>query len=123
MPRPRNDEPQTGETHTTGGELAPSGWTKVEAPPPASSDVLRTTPDERAEAAVLREAESVATAVAATIAETPVTPPPPAKAPPPLEKPLPDWVPASGCLTIVGASDLARNLGVVDELDDAGVRP
>lgn len=55
----------------------------------------------------------------------PVAPPPSTAAPPtaeprpaarvenaPLEGPVPSWVPDAGRLTIVGAPDLARNLGI-----------
>jgi hypothetical protein len=114
------DESQTSETHTTGGELTAPGWTKVTPRPLDAADALRPTPEERAEDATelpLLAAEPEPTSTEAASADSPTTTPTPLA-----EPPLPDWVPTSGRLTIVGASDLARNLGMVDEVDDAGPR-
>jgi len=116
----RHDDTQTSETHTTGGEM--TGWTKVTVAPPTGNDAVRPTPEERAaDATELSEPEELAAPAEETTAEE--TTAEETTAVKSLEKPLPDWVPESGRLTIVGASDLARNLGIVDELDDAGAGP
>jgi hypothetical protein len=114
--RSPRDDSQASETHTTGGELTAPGWTKVTPRPLGGTDVLRPAPEERAADAT--ELPQLAPGPEPTSTEEPTAAAPTATPTPLAEPPLPDWVPTSGRLTIVGASDLARNLGMVDELDD-----
>ena len=110
MPRSRHDDSHASTTQTTGADLTLPGWTKVTIPPlpPLSNDLLRPTPEERAADAT--ELPGVQTTAEVTIEAAPMSTPL-------AEPPLPDWVPVSGRLTIVGAADLARNLGEIDEPD------
>ena len=91
------------------------GWTKVTIPPlpPLSNDLLRPTREERT--ADVTELPGVQITAEVTIEAAPMSTPL-------AEPPLPDWVPVAGRLTVVGAADLARNLGEIDEPDapDAG---
>lgn len=115
MPRSRHDDSHASETQTTAAELTLPGWTRVTIPPlpPLSNDLLRPTREERT--VDVTELPSVQIAAEVTIEAAPI-------ATPLAEPSLPDWVPVSGRLTVVGAADLARNLGEIDEPDapDAG---
>jgi hypothetical protein len=106
-PPSRHEDTFASETRTTAAEIPV--WTKIVAPLPPATDVVRPTREERAADAFELPTPQAAAAPSPTLAR------PQAAA---AARPLPDWVPASGCLTIVGASDLARNLGMLDELDE-----
>ena len=113
MPRSRHDDSHASATQMTGAELTMPGWTKVTIPPlpPLSNDLLRPTSEERAADAA--ELPCVQVAAEVTIEAAPMSTPL-------AEPPLPDWVPVSGRLTIVGAGNLARNLGEIDDPDAGG---